>query len=91
MVFCICGPLSFCVKRDCYYLEKSNHLKCTFTYLQYAEKQGNMAASAPSDIPSEWDIQTVAEDTFHYCCFCRRSIFDATGWLTLNLLSLEIF
>jgi len=36
MVFCICDPLSFCV--NCYFLEISNHLKCTFTYLQYAQR-----------------------------------------------------
>jgi len=45
----------------------------------FSEKQGNMAASAPFNISSEWDIRTVAEDSFHYCCLCCRSIFDAAG------------
>ena len=38
MVFYICNVLSFCGKHVYYFLEKSNHLKCTFTYLQYAQR-----------------------------------------------------
>lgn len=58
----------------CNFLEESLLLYNT----GFSEKQGNMAAPASFDISTEWDIWTMAEDTFCYCYFCRRSIFDTT-------------
>jgi hypothetical protein len=45
----------------------------------FSEKQGKVAPPASFDISTEWDIWTMAEDTFHHCYFCCRSVFDTAG------------
>lgn len=54
MVFCICDPSVENVSVIFLKIVTINTYFYIFT--GFSEKQGNMAASAPSDIPSEWDI-----------------------------------